>query len=466
MKTTLLFSTGLACALLATRTLAATDAAASWYAGLNAAQQTSHQDAGGRARADAILHAARHGLAARTDVVVSDTVALEDALAQSHAGERIIVLAATYELSAGLYVPDGVTLVGEGLMEFDPSGLPTGIAPAGRTVLKSTAGLTGDVITLGNGAGLQGLVIEDFEGRRGNVVTISSRASGDSVAAWIFQCELITRSPIFGSPGGTGPIGRGVLLVTRNPNLDANPPPHDGSELALRMSESVVRSPVGGSAVLALNFASHCRITVHLRCNVLGGGLDSAAGVSWPDPVSNSSIEIKSFNNLFRSDSPQPTLGGWLLAGGTDAPVPSLVPAGATRGNQLELVSIHDRIEGFGIGVYARAGRRNSPLAGVISENLISLNVTGLKLATVTSDLSLYGDFSFVAGMSAGDGNVVHAVLHDVTGSGARGNRYEDSSTSLGSDNMLVIRGSSTAFGKTNRNIVPAPPAQFFTSGR
>ncbi len=69
MKTSLLFSTGLACALLVTRSLAATDVAAGWQAELASLQQTSHQDAGGRARADAILRAAldstRNGLVAR-----------------------------------------------------------------------------------------------------------------------------------------------------------------------------------------------------------------------------------------------------------------------------------------------------------------------------------------------------------------------------------------------------------------
>lgn len=69
MKTTLLISTGLACALLVSRSLAATDVAADWYAELASVQQTSSQDAGGRNRADAILraalHSTRNGLAAR-----------------------------------------------------------------------------------------------------------------------------------------------------------------------------------------------------------------------------------------------------------------------------------------------------------------------------------------------------------------------------------------------------------------
>jgi hypothetical protein len=100
-------------------------------------------------------------------------------------------------------------------MEFDGFGLPTGIGQAGRTVLKSAAGLTGDVVTLGNGAGLQGLVLEDVAGRLGNVVTVASRRSSDSVAVWINRCEII--NPNLASGSGRGPIGRGVFLVTLTP---------------------------------------------------------------------------------------------------------------------------------------------------------------------------------------------------------------------------------------------------------
>jgi hypothetical protein len=57
MKTTLLFSTGLACGLLALRSLAATSVVADWNAELDTVQQTSLQNASGRIRANALMRA-------------------------------------------------------------------------------------------------------------------------------------------------------------------------------------------------------------------------------------------------------------------------------------------------------------------------------------------------------------------------------------------------------------------------
>jgi hypothetical protein len=189
------------------------------------------------------------------------------------------------------------------------------------------------------------------------------------------------------------------------------------------MQASVVRAPNRGASIMALNFASRGRITALLTGNVLGGVMDLAAGVSIPDAVSNSSITIESSNNLYRSDSQLPTTWGWLLNAGTDAPAPLQVPAGATRANQLNIGSSHDRIEGYSIGISARAGRRNSPVAGTISDNILVINATDLKLASTTSDLVLYGDFSFVAGMPAGNDNELQIFLQGAKGSGVRENQ-------------------------------------------
>ncbi len=159
---------------------------------------------------------------ALADVVVGDSSSLVSALAQSQAGDRIVLLAGTYDLDEGLYIRDGVTIAGEGVMQFDESGLPSGIADSGRTVLRSTPSLTGDLVTLGNGTELQGLVLDDIVGRAGNVVAVSSRRSTDFVDARISRCEINNPNPARASR--SGPIGRGVLLVTRNPNLDSAPP--------------------------------------------------------------------------------------------------------------------------------------------------------------------------------------------------------------------------------------------------
>lgn len=394
-------------------------------------------------------------------VVVGDVADLVSALAESKPGQRILVRAGTYELSEALHVPDHVALAGEGIMRFDPSGLPIGIEPAGRTLLRSTPGLVGDVITLGNRAALRNLVIEDFEGRSGNVVVISSRSPQDNVAALIDQCEIVNPNPA--GVQLQGPSGRAVLVLTRNLNFGADPAPHDGSAVSLDMTHSLVHSARAGSGVFAINFASSSRVAVFLSRNVVGGGIEGIAGASRPDSVTDSSLTIESFENLYRSDSEFPSPRGWVLVGGIDAPVPRIT-AGATVGNRLRIVSLHDSIEGFVVGIFARAGERNTAVAGPISMNEVNISAEGLLLATTTTDLMLFGDRSLVQGMSAGDGNATRLVLRGARGSGARDNRYEDSSTLLGQENRLQVAGNPIAFSKSNQDVLPPPPDQFFTS--
>ena len=58
---------------------------------------------------------------------------------RSHSCQRrktILVRAGEYEISQALTVPDDAALVGEGEMIFDDSGLPTGFALAGKTVIR------------------------------------------------------------------------------------------------------------------------------------------------------------------------------------------------------------------------------------------------------------------------------------------------------------------------------------------
>jgi hypothetical protein len=395
-------------------------------------------------------------------IVVSDVPALVSALNRARSGQRILLRAGTYEAGEGIYVPDGVAILGEGVMRYDAYGLPTGIEPAGRTIVRASSTILGDVITLGNGASMRRLVIEDRPGRLGNGVVISSRVAGDSVTGLIDECEIINPNPV--GVGPDGPRGRAVLVVTRNPNLGLDPPPHAGSSLSLNLSRSVVRSSGGGSGVFAINFAPASRVALFLSGNVIGGGLDATGGVSRPDPVRNSSVTIHTSNNLYRSDSSLPTPTGWLLGGGTDAPAPGVV-AGATLANVLRITSVDDAIEGFAIGIFAMAGRRNSPLAGPSSNNEVNINAVGLVMETATADLMLYGERSFAVGMSAGDGNLLRLGLRGATGSGARDNQYEHSLNFLGIGNRLQVVGSPTSFARTNQNIIPAPPAQFFASG-
>src|SRR5499427_5701128 len=99
------------------------------------------------------------------DIVVTTASELQSALSPANAGARILVRAGQYDVSQALTVPDRATLVGEGVMSFDESGLPTGFEPSGRTLLKATAALAGDVLSLGDGSTVRGLAIQDVPGR-------------------------------------------------------------------------------------------------------------------------------------------------------------------------------------------------------------------------------------------------------------------------------------------------------------
>src|SRR5215471_15430755 len=144
------------------------------------------------------------------DIVVTTVAELQSALSPANAGARILVRAGAYDVSQTLTVPDRATLAGEGVMSFDESGLPTGFEPSGRTLLRATAALVGNVLTLGDGATVRGLVIQDVAGRpvAGNVVVVVSRAAGDFVSARIEECEIINPNPPLAQP--QGPTGRGL----------------------------------------------------------------------------------------------------------------------------------------------------------------------------------------------------------------------------------------------------------------
>ena len=209
------------------------------------------------------------------DIVVTTAAELQSALSPANAGARILVRAGLYDVSQTLTVPDRATLVGEGVMSFDESGLPTGFQPSGATLLRATSALAGDVLTLGDGATIRGLVIEDVVGRLvgGHAVAVLSRAAGDFISARIEECEIV-------NPNLPGATGRGLTVQTRNPDLE---PPHEGAVLWVQMTRSIVRSPRGGFGVFAINFASHAEIRLNLESNVVGGGLNASGGVGRPD---------------------------------------------------------------------------------------------------------------------------------------------------------------------------------------
>ena len=396
------------------------------------------------------------------DIVVTSAAELQSALSPANAGARILVRAGVYDVSQALTVPDRATLVGEGVMSFDESGLPTGFEPSGRTVVRTTAAVVGDALTLGDGATLRGLVIEDVAGRlvAGNAVAVVSRAAGDFLSARIEECEIITPSP---APAG---LGRGLVIMTLNPNLQ---PPHEGAVLRVQMTRSIVRSPGAANGIFAINFASHSQIILDVESNVVGGGLNSAGGAGRPtNTVTGASVIIKSSHNLYRSDSPVPTPMGWFLFGGSDTPS-AVVASKATTFNSLQMHSIDDKLVGFATGIAATGGRRFNALSENISSNRIDLNLHGTLLQTTTMDLRLVGATTLTS-VSTGDDNTAHVLIVHAIGSGARANRYTHSAIPAmgnpGIGNRLEIVGNANAFDQTNQNFLPPPPAEFFTGGQ
>ena len=396
------------------------------------------------------------------DIVVTTAAQLQSALSPANAGARILVRAGVYDVSQALTVPDRAALFGEGVMSFNESGLPTGFEPSGRTLLRATSAVVGDVLTLGDGATVRGLVIEDVAGRlvAGNAVAVVSRAAGDFLSARIEECEIITPSPV---QGGTG---RGLVVMTLNPDLE---PPHEGAVLRVQMMRSIVRSPSAANGVFAINFASHSKILLDLESNVVGGGLNLAGGAGRPtNVVTRAGVIIKSSHNLYRSDSTVPTPMGWFLFGGSDTPS-AVVASQATTFNTLQMHSVDDTLVGFATGIAAIGGRRFNALSGTVSSNRVELNLQGTHLQTTTVDLRLSGATTML-GVSTGDDNTAHVLIRQATGSGNRANRYAHSSIpptgSPGIGNRLEIVGNANAFDQTNHNFLPPPPAEFFIGGR
>jgi hypothetical protein len=399
----------------------------------------------------------------RQTIIVTDVAELEAALTPDNAGRDIVVRAGTYDLSHALTVPDGASVIGEGDMVFDASGLPWGFDPAGLTVLRSTAALAGDILTLGHGASLRNLSIEDVFGRPGNLVLVSSRSPGDFVSATLAECELINPNGAGVLP--SGPSGRAVLVLSNNRSLGGGPPPDEGAQIQVSMSRTIIRSLGGGQGLFAANFAANSRVVALLSDNVIGGGLDLVGGVSRPDPVQHAETIIVSEHNLYRSDSPSPSSFGWSLTGGSDAPVPG-VSSQANASNVLRLHSVDDRVEGFVSALVAVAGRRHTSGAAAISGNRIDLQTLGTRLRSLRQDLGLFGARSVAAGVPPDDGNVVQVVARGVEGSGPRANEYFDSWSAAGSQygqhNALRIVGSLQAFEAANTQIEGLPGSRFF----
>ena len=414
-------------------------------------------------------------------IIVSNSVELVAALVPENAGRRIRVRAGDYSVTQPLTVPDGVTLEGEGVMLFDGAGLPTGFADETRTTLTVTANTPGDVLTLGNGVTVRGIAIEDLAGRIGNSIGVVSRDAGDQVSANIDEIEIVNPNAHAIVP--SGPSGCGIAVLTLNPNLGADPPPHTGAAIAARVTRSLIRSLSTGTGcgLFAFNFAPLGSVSVALEGNVVGGGIIASGGVSVPDAVHDSRTTIQSQRNLYRNDSPDhcaPQRLGWNVQGGSGVPAPLVI--GETARNALRIHSLDDRIEGFTTGVFAAGGRRffALPTAGPTTDNSADLELIGTTVTTPScggasfvTDFRLAGAIVTSASLVPGDGNTLRAVMRGVTGSGLRSNVYADVLgptgpviPTTGTGNRIEIAGSLQAFTRTNRAIDPAPAPEFFSN--
>ncbi|CAN5326921.1 hypothetical protein BH23GEM2_BH23GEM2_20430 [soil metagenome] len=413
-------------------------------------------------------------------IVVNSTAGLVAALVPENAGKRILLRVGAYGISQPLSVPDGVTLEGEGVMLFDGSGLPTGFAGGTRTTLTMTANVAGNLLTLGDGATIRRLAVEDLAGRSGNAIAVVSRGPGDRISAVISEMEIFNPNAHGQAPAG--PTGCGLAAWTDNPNVGMAPPPHEGAAVTVRMTRSLVTSPSPGTGcgVFAFNFAPFGKVDVTLDGNVVGGGIIANGGVSRPDAVHDARVAVESRHNLYRDDSADPCAArhlGWNLTGGSGSLLPA--PAPATVRNTLRVQSFEDRIEGFTTGVLARAGLRLTATAGPSSENTVDLTLIGTTVSTpacggaaFVADFRLAGAQVLNASLVPGDGNTLRVLFRKVTGSGTRANVYTDvlgpsgpQPPSLqGTGNTLEILGSPRAFEQTNDAIDPPPPAEFFTS--
>jgi hypothetical protein len=399
-------------------------------------------------------------------IVVTNAAELVAALSAATGDLTIFIQPGTYPLDHAITVPDHTALIGEGAMLYDDSGLPTGFEPDSRTVITALPGVTGDFVTLGDGASLRGLVIQDIvrpAATGGAVVAVSSHRPDDSVSAHVLECDIINPNPLGRAPAG--PTGRGLLAITRNPHLTSGEAPHARSFVSVDLTRSIIRSPAGGVGIFGANFAALSRIELQLRQNVIGGGLDAIGGSSRPDSVVGAFTFVQSIGNLYRPDSPTHSAAGWSLTGGADAPFPGLIPED-TLNNTTHVHSIGDRLEGFRQGIQAVGGQRFTAVAGTSSSNQLDLILEGTRLVSAVSDLLFYGARSSIAGASVGESNELRVTMRHVIGSGPSTNQYHHALPDLGSGNRLVIAGSLVAFSNTNQAILPLPGKDFFTGGQ
>jgi hypothetical protein len=396
--------------------------------------------------------------------------------AANNGARQILMLRGTYPIDAPISVPDGVNLSGEGVMRVDSSGVASGTEPGTETTLVASSRFDGDILTLGNGARVQGLVVRDMEAadgtqRNGNVVAVASRAARDVIVASIIECEIFSPNP----PGFTqvGPTGRGIVAMVRD-SAQESLPPDDGAWLRVNIARSVVHGRKTGVAVFVINFAGASATRVALSHSRIEGRFVATGGANRLHVVTHSVTEIESDHNVFAApaESEPP---GWMLFGGSSSPhIPTHESAGPGF-NTLRMRSVSDRIQGFQVGVLAVAGRRVFANSGEASDNRVELDLTDLHIRTEgigAADFSLYAaiaepDAQLGREFAIGDRNTLRTRIVESHGSGERANEYAThfgplKSTNFGPQNRIEFVGDADAFTTSNDHIEPAPSAQYF----
>lgn len=405
-------------------------------------------------------------------IEVKNTTELGNALAAATPGTTVHLATAIYQLTQPLTVPDGVALVGDGYMQGDhwmnpAKGLTAGTFPT----IRAQTGWVGDILSLGDGAELRGLMVEDVAGRIGNLVAVVSRAPADRISAKLTSCELVNPNPsgvVPPSPRGKspGPSGRGLAIITRNP-VEANPlVPHEGAMLSVQIEHCVFRSPGNGWGIFAVNFAPRGRIYIRLNKSTVGGGIDASGGVSRPSPVVGAETIIHSSANQFRSDGATPAGIGLSLNGGACAPLAAFVSP-YTNGNTLILESKRDRIAGFVKGVHASGGWRPVAQSGPVAFNCADLDIEALTVNSTMVDLEFVGADSSAPDVAPGDDNHLRVTLRGIQASGPRSNKYGNSAAAFatladpGKGNRLEMIGSPPEWLFAS-GLDPAPSSTFF----
>ncbi|NJN53031.1 MAG: hypothetical protein HC809_15965 [Gammaproteobacteria bacterium] len=377
-----------------------------------------------------------------------------------------------------MVIADGIALRGDGRMRRDESGIAIGFDPDTETAIRATAGFTGDLLTLGNGASIRGLVVQDIGAgpagttRIGNVVAIKSRGPDDVVAAAIVECEIL--NPNVMGFSDEGPHGYSLLVVTLDPGLGQAPPPHAGASLVVQIRRTVIRAVERGGGVFAINFAPHTKTELSLRHNRIEARLAATAGVNRPELVTSAVTAVESTHNIYSIASRQPSTYAWSLIAASGSPHHNpRGPTGATS-NTLRMRSQDDRIEGASSGILAVTARRVLRDARPLDENVLDLDLNRLRIASGAdaADVTFYSTLSaaeWVEGTTfdVGDGNRLRVRMNDVHGSGPRNNLYAihagPKAAIVDKGNQITIGGDAAAFARANPGIVPTPPAELFT---